>query len=234
VEPRFTSGVIVLGFDRFVVDVREVATESRNLLHEPALRVDHQFPIALIPQLVTMRDRSSNVAAVRLDGVFRYEFRCEWRQFPMPVNNLGPVVVDRGVHVDTSASSNRTTRLQCAGALTGEKRVRCVRDDSLRTRTAMRAFHAEEVGRMLSLEQEKCLGGVGRRAARRNRSCNRLRTIPRSGWNIAQMNEARRRLHDGVSGFEVSFQSTGTNRPASAIGARNVFLACPAAASNTA
>jgi len=90
--------------------------------------------------------------------VFGDEFRCEWRQFPMPVNNLGSVVVDRGVHIDTSASSNRTTRFQWAGALTGEKRVRCVCDDSLRTRTAMRAFHTEEVGRMLSLEQEKCLG----------------------------------------------------------------------------
>ena len=32
--------------------------------------------------------------------------------------------------------------------------------------------------------------------------------------------------HEGISGFEVSFQSTGANRPASTMGARHVFLAC--------
>src|SRR6186713_1442612 len=110
VEPRFTSGVIVLWIDCFVVDVRKVAAEPCDLLHEPALRVDHQFPIALVPQLVTMRDRSCDAAAVRFNGVFRYEFRREWRQFPMPVNNFRPVVFDCGVHIDTSASSNRTPR----------------------------------------------------------------------------------------------------------------------------
>ncbi len=40
--------------------------------------------------------------------------------------------------------------------------------------------------------------------------------------------------HDGISGFETSFQSTCVKRPASTIGARNVFLACSMAASSTA
>ena len=75
VEPRLASCVVVLGIDRFVVDMRKVATEARDLLHQAALSVGHQFSIALIPQLVSMRDRPRDTAAIGLDGVFRYEFR---------------------------------------------------------------------------------------------------------------------------------------------------------------
>ena len=75
VEPCLARCVVMLGVDRFVVDMRKVATEARDLLHEAALSVGHQFSIALIPQLVTMRDRPRDTAASGLDGVFRYELR---------------------------------------------------------------------------------------------------------------------------------------------------------------
>lgn len=54
----------MLGVDRFVVDMRKVATEARDLLHQAAVSVGHQFSIALIPQLLSMRDGSRNTAAV--------------------------------------------------------------------------------------------------------------------------------------------------------------------------
>ena len=79
VEPCLARCVVMLGVDRFVVDMRKVATEARDLLHQAALSVGHQFSIALIPQLVSMRDRSRNTAAVGLDGVPRDEFRIEGR-----------------------------------------------------------------------------------------------------------------------------------------------------------
>jgi len=103
VEPRLTRRVVVLWVDRLVVDVRKMSAQTRDLLNEPALRVGHQFPIALIPEFVTMRDRPRDTAAVRLDGMFRYEFRLEWRQLAMPVDHLGPLVVERGVHRHTSS-----------------------------------------------------------------------------------------------------------------------------------
>ena len=83
-EPRLTSGVVVFRIDRFVVHVGEVATEARDLLQEPALSNCHQFAIALIPQLVTMRERPWYVRAVRLNSMFAYEIRLEGWQFPMP------------------------------------------------------------------------------------------------------------------------------------------------------
>jgi len=79
VEPRLASCIVVLLIDRFVVDMREVATQARDLLHQAALSVGHQLPVALIPQVVTMRDRPWDTAAVCLDGVLRDEFRLERR-----------------------------------------------------------------------------------------------------------------------------------------------------------
>ena len=78
-EPCLASCVVMLGVDRFVVDMRKVATEARDLLHQTVLSVGHQLSIALIPQLVSMRDRPRNTAAVGLDGVCRDELRIEWR-----------------------------------------------------------------------------------------------------------------------------------------------------------
>ncbi len=77
VEPCLARCVVMFGFDRFVVDMRKVAAEARDLLHQAALSGGHQFSIALIPQLVSMGDRSRNTAAVGLDGVPRDEFRIE-------------------------------------------------------------------------------------------------------------------------------------------------------------
>ncbi len=102
VEPRLTGCVVMLWIDRLVVDVREVATQARDLLHEPAFNVGHQLPIALIPQLVTMRNRPWDTTAVRLDGVFRYEVRVERWQFPMPEHDLGFVVIHAGSHKSAS------------------------------------------------------------------------------------------------------------------------------------
>ena len=99
-EPCLISGVIVLWIDRLVVHVRKVATQARDLLHEPALGVGHQILIALIPQLVTTRDCSRDTAAACLDGVFCDEFGLEWRQLAMPVNNPGLFVMDGRVHFD--------------------------------------------------------------------------------------------------------------------------------------
>jgi hypothetical protein len=79
VEPCLARCVVMLGVDRFVVDMGKVSTEARDLLHQAALSAGHQFSIALIPQLVSMRDRSRNTAAVGLDGVRRDEFRIEGR-----------------------------------------------------------------------------------------------------------------------------------------------------------
>jgi hypothetical protein len=87
-EPRLTGPVVVFGIDRFVVDVRKVATQPRDLLDNPVLSIGHQFAIALIPQLVTMRERSWNATAVGFDSVFRYEIRLERWQFPMPEHYL--------------------------------------------------------------------------------------------------------------------------------------------------
>jgi len=65
-----------------------MATQARDLLHQPVLSIGHQFAVALIPQLVTMRERSWNATAVGFDSVFRYEIRLERWQFPMPEYDL--------------------------------------------------------------------------------------------------------------------------------------------------
>ena len=99
VEPRLASRIVVLRIDRFVVDVHEVATQARDLLQQAALSLGHQLPVALIPQLVTLRDRPRDTAAVRLDGVLRNEFRLERRQLAMPIHDLWFTVFNRGGHM---------------------------------------------------------------------------------------------------------------------------------------
>ena len=116
-EPRLTSDVVVSGLDRFVVDVRKMATEARDLLHEPVLSIGHQFEIALIPQLVTMRECPWDAMAIGLDGVFRYEFCLEWRQVPMPVNNLGALVIDCGVHMTPFSAHARDAVIASSRAM---------------------------------------------------------------------------------------------------------------------
>jgi hypothetical protein len=79
VEPRLTGGVVVLRSDRFVVNMRKVATQARDLLRQPLFRIGHEFPIALIPQRITVGDGSWNATAVGLNSVFRHEIRVERR-----------------------------------------------------------------------------------------------------------------------------------------------------------
>ena len=110
-EPRLASRVVVFGIDRFVVDVRKVATQPPDLLDEPVLSIGHQLAIALIPQLVTMRQRPWDAAAVGLDGVFAYEVRLERWQFPMPKYDLRFVVIHGGSHKSVSIEDDgRATR----------------------------------------------------------------------------------------------------------------------------
>ena len=70
VQPRLAGRVVASGVNRFIMDVGEVTAEPINFLYQAAFRVRHQFPIALIPQLVTVSDRAGNTAAVSLDRVF--------------------------------------------------------------------------------------------------------------------------------------------------------------------
>src|SRR5688572_2472842 len=99
VEPRLTSRVVVSWIDRFVVDVRKMATETHDLLHDPVLSITHQFAIALIPQFVTMRERPWDAAAAGLDRVFCHEVRLERWQLPMPEHDLRFVLVHGGSHM---------------------------------------------------------------------------------------------------------------------------------------
>ena len=69
-----------------------MAAEARDLLHEAALGVDHQFAIALIPEIVTIGERPRNATAIGLDGVLAYEFRLEGWQVQMPEHDRGFVL----------------------------------------------------------------------------------------------------------------------------------------------
>ena len=81
------------------MDVRKVATQARDLLPEPALGIGHQFAIAPIPELVTMRERPRDATAAGLYGVFGYEIRLEWRQFSMPEHDLRVATIHGGSHM---------------------------------------------------------------------------------------------------------------------------------------
>jgi hypothetical protein len=67
---------VVLGINLFIVDVGEVTAQPCDLLRQPGFCVRHELPIALIPQLVTVRDRPGDGAAIGLDGVVSYQFGC--------------------------------------------------------------------------------------------------------------------------------------------------------------
>ena len=106
----------MLGVNRLLVHMREVAPQPGHFLCQPNFCGGHQLPIALIPQFVAVSDCPGNTAAARLDGVFRHEIGLERGQLPMPVDDLPvlPVAGD-GVHVDTvnvdgSCSVARVTR----------------------------------------------------------------------------------------------------------------------------
>jgi hypothetical protein len=99
----------MFGIDRFVVHVCKMATESRDLLHEPVLSLGHQFAVALIPQLVTMCERPWDATAVGLDSVFPYKIRLEGWQFPMPEHAFHFVGVHAGL---TLAFWSRTAPLR--------------------------------------------------------------------------------------------------------------------------
>ena len=61
--------------DRFIVDVRVVATQPSHLLRQPALRVSHELAVAPVPQLVAVGERPGYAAAV---GLVRMLRRATW------------------------------------------------------------------------------------------------------------------------------------------------------------
>jgi hypothetical protein len=88
----------------------EVTAQARDFLRQAALRLRHEFPIALIPELVTVSDRAWHTAAVGLDGVFCYQFSVEWRQLAMPIHDLWSALVIRSVHMTPWVQSARRGR----------------------------------------------------------------------------------------------------------------------------
>ena len=97
-QPSLAGGEVVFGIDRFVVHVREVTSQTGDLLHHAVFRDGHQLPIALIPQFVTVSEHPRHSPAARLDGMFRHQIGFERWQFPMPVHDLSLVVI-HGVHM---------------------------------------------------------------------------------------------------------------------------------------
>ena len=99
----WTAGDLLERLERrdtfFVVDVRKVATQASDLLDQTALGIGHELLIALIPELVTVRDRPGDTAAVGLDRVFRYQFRLERRELVMPIHDLWFVAINGSVHM---------------------------------------------------------------------------------------------------------------------------------------
>ena len=68
-QPRLPRRVVVAGIDGFVVDVRVVTAQARDLLCEAGTSVGHEIGVAAIPELVPMTDGSGDTAAGRFDGV---------------------------------------------------------------------------------------------------------------------------------------------------------------------
>jgi hypothetical protein len=112
----------VFWIDRFVVDMRKVAAQTRDLLHDPVLSVGHQLAIALIPQIVTMRERPWDAAAVGLNGVFGYEIRLERRQFPVPEHDFHFIVIHGGSHKGASVEDDdRPSKATHVGTYSGRE-----------------------------------------------------------------------------------------------------------------
>jgi hypothetical protein len=80
---------------RFIVHVGEVTAQASDFLHQATLRRGHEFPIALIPELVTVSDCPGDTAAIGLDRVFCYQFGVERRQLAMPIHDLWSALVIR-------------------------------------------------------------------------------------------------------------------------------------------
>jgi hypothetical protein len=78
----------MLGINRFIVDMGEVTPQASDFLRQAALCVGHEFPIALIPQLVAVSDGAWNSTAIGLDGVLCYQVGVEWWQLTMPIHDL--------------------------------------------------------------------------------------------------------------------------------------------------
>ena len=98
-KPRLAGSVVVLGINRFIVDVGEVTAQASDFLRQTALRRGHEFPIALLPELVTVSDCPGYTAAIGLDGVFCYQFGVKRRQLAMPIHDFWSALVIRSVHM---------------------------------------------------------------------------------------------------------------------------------------
>ena len=59
-----------------------------HLLVEPTIRLAHQVPITLIPQLAAMSEAAGHPHAVGFEGVFAHRLGVERWKLTMPVNGL--------------------------------------------------------------------------------------------------------------------------------------------------
>jgi hypothetical protein len=64
-----------------------VSAETGNFFDHATVRVGHEIPVALVPQLVAVRKRPGDPTTVGFNGVFGHEFRVERRQIAMPVDD---------------------------------------------------------------------------------------------------------------------------------------------------
>ena len=110
-QPRLPRRVVVAGIDGFVVDVRVVTAQARDLLCEAGTSVGHEIGVAAIPELVPMTDGSGDTAAGRFDGVLCDRLRIDGREFPVPVNDLVRVAVQHVVHTDRQSMNYSTAGL---------------------------------------------------------------------------------------------------------------------------
>jgi hypothetical protein len=84
--------------------VREVASQSRDLLADAAFCRGHQLAMTPVPQVVAMHDPAGHAVAAGLDGVFIDEFRLDRRQVPVPIDDPLWALVERGIHVTPARS----------------------------------------------------------------------------------------------------------------------------------
>ena len=88
----------------------KMTAQTSDFLRQAGLRLGHEFPIALIPELVTMRNRAWDAAAIGLDGVLCYQLGIERRQLAMPIHDLRSALVIGSVHMTPCVEQGATRR----------------------------------------------------------------------------------------------------------------------------
>lgn len=84
-QPCLARGLVVPAVHVLVKHMRVIASESDNLLLQPAASLNHQLLVATVPQLTAMRYGARDATARRLDGVVPYLLGIDGRQLAMPV-----------------------------------------------------------------------------------------------------------------------------------------------------